>query len=382
MTTRRRARRGSPRACLLSGDVEPERHVGGVAPGDGVEVAALDGVEQGVAQRAVSDVVFETVALVHEEQCAFLPAVHGRPPVGPRTGCAGHCTRFQPIRQRSAPPDTTRVSRCWTHGASDCPAQVARQRARGPDLSVGSRLTSRGAGCEMRPRLCTITAGGGAGQRRLLEQGGPMERISRRTALALAAGVATNVVLAACGDDDDDTASTESAGSSSAPGTTEGAAPATTAAATTTAAPDTTTATTTAADEAVEDIPPLSDYDLDATMRFMWAAPPTRFDPHRATASFDAATLNQVYDRLVHLSPLGVADPRPGDGVGVRRDGRRAGHDAPRGRHVPRRHAVRRRGGQGEHRAGEDRRGLGRGERARRHRLGRGRRAPRDPHST
>lgn len=49
--------------------------------------------------------------------------------------------------------------------------------------------------------------------------------------------------------------------------------------------------------------------DPDATLRFAFASGVTRFDPHRATSSYDNTWLFPVYDRLVHMDPDGSAIP-------------------------------------------------------------------------
>ncbi len=51
------------------------------------------------------------------------------------------------------------------------------------------------------------------------------------------------------------------------------------------------------------------DADPDATLRFAFASGVTRFDPHRATSSYDNTWLFPVYDRLVHMGPDGAAIP-------------------------------------------------------------------------
>ncbi|MBE9375198.1 ABC transporter substrate-binding protein [Saccharopolyspora sp. HNM0983] len=47
-----------------------------------------------------------------------------------------------------------------------------------------------------------------------------------------------------------------------------------------------------------------------ASFRFAYPVGPSRYDPHRASSSFDNVTLFPVYDRLVHLDPQ--AEPIPG----------------------------------------------------------------------
>jgi peptide/nickel transport system substrate-binding protein len=49
--------------------------------------------------------------------------------------------------------------------------------------------------------------------------------------------------------------------------------------------------------------------DPDATARFGLATGVTRYDPHRATSSYDNTWLFPVYDRLIHMSPKGEAIP-------------------------------------------------------------------------
>jgi peptide/nickel transport system substrate-binding protein len=49
--------------------------------------------------------------------------------------------------------------------------------------------------------------------------------------------------------------------------------------------------------------------DPDATLRFAFASGITRFDPHRATSSYDNTWLFPVYDRLIHMDPEGRAVP-------------------------------------------------------------------------
>lgn len=51
--------------------------------------------------------------------------------------------------------------------------------------------------------------------------------------------------------------------------------------------------------------------DADATLRFAFATGVTRFDPHRATSSYDNTWLFPVYDRLVHMD----VDGRPVPGL-------------------------------------------------------------------
>jgi peptide/nickel transport system substrate-binding protein len=55
--------------------------------------------------------------------------------------------------------------------------------------------------------------------------------------------------------------------------------------------------------------PAASEPDPDATARFALASGVTRFDPHRATSSYDNTWLFPVYDRLVHMDPEGRAIP-------------------------------------------------------------------------
>lgn len=43
--------------------------------------------------------------------------------------------------------------------------------------------------------------------------------------------------------------------------------------------------------------------DAGGSLRFGYSVPPSRFDPHRGSSSFDNASLFPVYDRLVHLTP-------------------------------------------------------------------------------
>ncbi len=54
--------------------------------------------------------------------------------------------------------------------------------------------------------------------------------------------------------------------------------------------------------------------DPDATLRFAFASGVTRFDPHRATSSYDNTWLFPVYDRLIHMDP----DGRPIPGLATR----------------------------------------------------------------
>jgi peptide/nickel transport system substrate-binding protein len=49
--------------------------------------------------------------------------------------------------------------------------------------------------------------------------------------------------------------------------------------------------------------------DANATARFALATGITRFDPHRATSSYDNTWLFPVYDRLIHMDPQGQAVP-------------------------------------------------------------------------
>ncbi|MCI2416408.1 ABC transporter substrate-binding protein [Saccharopolyspora sp. K220] len=51
-----------------------------------------------------------------------------------------------------------------------------------------------------------------------------------------------------------------------------------------------------------------------STFRFAYTVGPSRYDPHRASSSFDNATLFPVYDRLVHLTTM--AEPVPGLATG------------------------------------------------------------------
>lgn len=127
-----------------------------------------------------------------------------------------------------------------------------------------------------------------------------MNRFSRRTALALAAGV----VITACGGGDDDATDAEGTTGEGTTGTQSTTAEGTTAPAGSTPAAGTTGSAAAAA------IPDASEYDLDATFRYMYSVGPSRFDPHRATSSYDNTSLYLVYDRLVHTSP--EADAVPG----------------------------------------------------------------------
>lgn len=56
-------------------------------------------------------------------------------------------------------------------------------------------------------------------------------------------------------------------------------------------------------------VPPDATPDPDATARFALATGVTRFDPHRATSSYDNTWLFPVYDRLIHMDPAGDAVP-------------------------------------------------------------------------
>ncbi len=49
--------------------------------------------------------------------------------------------------------------------------------------------------------------------------------------------------------------------------------------------------------------------DQDATFRYGYTVGPSRFDPHKASSSFDNASLFITYDRLVHQDPEGEAVP-------------------------------------------------------------------------
>jgi peptide/nickel transport system substrate-binding protein len=49
--------------------------------------------------------------------------------------------------------------------------------------------------------------------------------------------------------------------------------------------------------------------DPDGTLRWALASGITRFDPHRATSSYDNTWLFPVYDRLIHMDPDGEAIP-------------------------------------------------------------------------
>jgi peptide/nickel transport system substrate-binding protein len=131
-----------------------------------------------------------------------------------------------------------------------------------------------------------------------------MHRFSRRTALALAAGV---VVTACGGDDDDDTsATTGDSGTTAGPATT-GESSATTPAAGSAAA---TTTPSSGSTPATDEVPDISEYDLAATFRYQYSVGPSRFDAHKATSSFDNTSLFLTYDRLVHNAP--DASPIPG----------------------------------------------------------------------
>ncbi|MEQ9002941.1 MAG: ABC transporter substrate-binding protein [Pseudomonadales bacterium] len=55
--------------------------------------------------------------------------------------------------------------------------------------------------------------------------------------------------------------------------------------------------------------PVATETDPDATARFALATGVTRYDPHRATSSYDNTWLFPVYDRLIHMSPAGDAVP-------------------------------------------------------------------------
>lgn len=54
---------------------------------------------------------------------------------------------------------------------------------------------------------------------------------------------------------------------------------------------------------------PNAKVDPNATATFALASGVTRFDPHRATSSYDNTWLFPVYDRLIHMSPAGTAVP-------------------------------------------------------------------------
>jgi peptide/nickel transport system substrate-binding protein len=127
-----------------------------------------------------------------------------------------------------------------------------------------------------------------------------MHRFSRRTALALAAGV----VATACGGDDDSTATTSGEGTTRP--TDAGTTPVSTTDAEGTAAGTTPDAGSTPAGD---DVPDLSEYDLTATFRYQYSVGPSRFDAHKATSSFDNTSLFLTYDRLVHNAPDASAIP-------------------------------------------------------------------------
>jgi peptide/nickel transport system substrate-binding protein len=55
--------------------------------------------------------------------------------------------------------------------------------------------------------------------------------------------------------------------------------------------------------------PVAAETDPNATARFALATGVTRYDPHRATSSYDNTWLFPVYDRLIHMSPAGDATP-------------------------------------------------------------------------
>jgi peptide/nickel transport system substrate-binding protein len=59
----------------------------------------------------------------------------------------------------------------------------------------------------------------------------------------------------------------------------------------------------------VADVPATARTDPNASARFALATGVTRFDPHRATSSYDNTWLFPVYDRLIHMSPSGVPIP-------------------------------------------------------------------------
>ncbi len=54
---------------------------------------------------------------------------------------------------------------------------------------------------------------------------------------------------------------------------------------------------------------PEGDVDPDATLRFSYTVGPSRFDPARATSSFDNTSLFLTYDRLIHQAPDASAVP-------------------------------------------------------------------------
>ena len=102
------------------------------------------------------------------------------------------------------------------------------------------------------------------------------------------------------GDDDDeswDATPSTGSGAGGTPGTGSAAAPAAT------------TAGTGAATGSEGSIPDISEYDLEATFRYSYSVGPSRFDPHKATSSFDNTSLYLTYDRLVHQSPEASAIP-------------------------------------------------------------------------
>jgi peptide/nickel transport system substrate-binding protein len=59
----------------------------------------------------------------------------------------------------------------------------------------------------------------------------------------------------------------------------------------------------------VADVPATARTDPNASARFALATGVTRFDPHRATSSYDNTWLFPVYDRLIHMSPSGAPIP-------------------------------------------------------------------------
>lgn len=131
-----------------------------------------------------------------------------------------------------------------------------------------------------------------------------MQTFSRRTALALAAGL----VVAACGSDSD--SSSDETTAPSTPGSEPGGttAPVDTGA-TASSATESSTATSEGETAGSSDLPAEGDYDTTATLRYAYSVGPSRFDPHLATSSFDNTSLYLTYDRLVHQAPDSAAVP-------------------------------------------------------------------------
>ena len=123
---------------------------------------------------------------------------------------------------------------------------------------------------------------------------------TRRTHAWGAAMVAFTLVTAACGGSSDD------GGAEPAPAGSEAVAETTGADTDDTATDDTTTgAQAPGQDTTVDD----REVDATGTLRVAYTVGPSRWDPHKATSSFDNTSLFITYDRLIHQSPAAEAVP-------------------------------------------------------------------------